>query len=66
MKLTEAIDFRVTPDEKKQIEGLAMKYKLSVSEALRIILWDHLDIEKPLRDYVTKAAFQKLQEGRKV
>ena len=62
MTKNEVLDFRVTTKEKEQIEKLAMKYQLTVSETLRIILYDHLDIEKPLRDYKTKMAFQKLQE----
>ena len=46
---SEILELRVTKDEKKMISDMAIKYNKSISETLHIILFDHLDIEKPLK-----------------
>lgn len=46
---SEILELRVTKDEKEMIHQLAEKYSKTISEALHIILFDHLDLEKPLK-----------------
>jgi len=46
---SELLELRVTKDEKEMICQLAEKYSKTTSEALHIILFDSLDLEKPLK-----------------
>lgn len=60
---SELLELRVTLEEKNMFHTLANKYNKSVSEILHLILFDHLDIEKPLKKAQTLEIARNLRKS---